>query len=136
SAKHSDYAAYDNHDKTNSHQAHLRIVERDHLPGPWRDHCVNADECDDEHAMLLCHRSTELVRRPGDFSCRANVSGEDGQNGCDVTECNISAPCKPGSDENRRIGNTVGDLIVEFTGFRGATGSDRNHPIEHVRSQT
>src|SRR5205823_14356281 len=57
------------------------------------------------HAMLFCHWPAELVRRSGNFSCCTNISGEDGQNGCDVTECNIPAPCKAGSNKNGRVGN-------------------------------
>src|SRR6266542_837959 len=130
-----DYTAHDDHDKPQSHQTDPQIIKGNHLPGPWRDCRVNTDQRDDEHAMLLCHRSTELVRRAGDFSCCANVSGEDGQNGCDVTECNISAPREAGSNEYSSVRNAIGYLVVEFTGFRRATGSDGNHPIEHIRSQ-
>ncbi len=135
SANDRDYAPYDNHDKPQSHQPDMRIVERNDLPGMWRDYRVNTDERDDEHAVLFCHRSTELVRRAGDFSCRANVRGEDCQNCCDITECNVSAPCETGANEHGRVGNAVGNFVVELTRFRRATGSDGNHPIEHVRSQ-
>src|SRR5438094_1614409 len=86
SANDRDRAADNNPDKSQSHKADLRIGERNHLPGTWRDCRVNTDERDHEHAMLFRHWSAELVRCPGDFSCCANVSGEDSQNGCDVTQ--------------------------------------------------
>src|SRR6266496_6706263 len=136
SANNRDYTAHDDHDKPQSHQADLRIVECNDLPGTWRDCRVNTDEGDDQHTMLFCHWSTKLVRRAGNFSCCPNISREDCQNGCDITECNISAPCKAGSDKNCSIGNAVGNFVIELTGFRRATGSDGNHSIEHVGSQT
>lgn len=78
SANNRDNTACDDHEESQSHQADLRILERNDLPGAWRDYRVNTDERDDQHAMLFCHRSAELVRRPGDFTRGANVGSEDG----------------------------------------------------------
>ena len=136
SANDRDYAANNNHDEPQSHQADLRVVERNDLPGTWRDCRVNTDERDDQHAMLFCHRSAKLVRCAGDFSGGANISGEDCQDGCDVAECNVSAPRESGANENCSVRNAIWYFVVKLASFRGATRSNGNHSIEHVGSQT
>jgi hypothetical protein len=62
-------------------------------------------------------KQIELVRRAGDFSRGANVSGEDCQNRRDITERNVSAPGVTRADEHRCIRNAIGNLVVKLAYF-------------------
>ena len=72
-----DQATHCDHEKSKAHNAKPGIVEVKDLPGSRNDRGVEADNCDHQHSVLLCHRSAKLVRRARDFSCGANISGED-----------------------------------------------------------
>src|SRR5439155_10948888 len=63
-----DTTADDYQSKAKAHRTNFELIEMQNLPGS-RNHCgVQANHSDNQHSMLLCHRSAKLVGRPCDFS--------------------------------------------------------------------
>src|SRR6266702_551137 len=112
-----DQTTHSDHEKSEGHNAKPGVVEMQDLPGPRNECGVEADNCDHQHSVLLCHRSAKLVRRACNFPCGANISREDCQNRCDVTKRDISAPGKPCANEHRRVGHSIGNFVVKFSCF-------------------
>src|ERR1051326_7341924 len=116
-----DYAAHNDDRKSKSHQADLRPTERDHLPRTRRDCGIQADQRHDQHAVLFGHRSAEFVRRSRYLASGADVSGKDGQDCSNVTECSVSAPGEPSAYEDGGVGNAIRHFIVKLSYFCTAT---------------
>ena len=70
-----------------------------------------------QHPVLFGHRPAKLVRRARDFSRRTNVSSEDCENRCDITKRTVSTPGVAPADENRRIRDAIGNLVVKLAHF-------------------
>src|SRR5947208_10852238 len=100
---HRDQATYDDQKKSDPHDTKLDVIELKELPGSWNYRGVEAGNGHNQHPMLLCHRSAKLVMRAGNFSCGANIRGEDCQNCCNVTKRDIAAPGQSCADEPRRV---------------------------------
>jgi len=72
-----DQATHGDHEKSKAHDAKPGIVEVKDLPGSWNERGVEAANGDNQHPVLLCHRTAKLVTGARDFSCGANISSED-----------------------------------------------------------
>src|ERR1041385_6361452 len=112
-----DQTTHSDHEKSEGHNAKHGVVEAQDLPGSRNHRRVEAGNSDNEHPVLFCHRSAKLVRRACNFSRGANISSEDCQNRCRVTECDVSAPGISCADEHRRVGYAIGNFVVKLSCF-------------------